>query len=58
MTYKEQAMGYIENEVARVYARLDRLEGCENNPVYAQEIKTLRRELNSLYADMAELMAC
>lgn len=58
MTYKEQAMGYIENEVARVYSRLDRLEGCEDNPVYAREIKTLRQELNSLYADMAELMAC
>lgn len=58
MTYKEQAMNYIESEVARIYARLDRLEGCEDNPIYAREIKALRQELDSLYADQAELMSC
>ena len=56
MSYKEQAMNYIENEVARVYSRLDRLEGCEDNPAYAMEIRELRQELGSLYADMAELL--
>jgi len=55
MTAKEQATKYIEQEVSRIYARLDRLEGCEDNPVYRQEIKALRQELNSLYADLAEM---
>ena len=29
--------------------RLDNLEGCEDNPVYAQEIKKIREELDHIY---------
>lgn len=28
--------------------RLDNLEGCEDNPVYAQEIKEIRKELDHI----------
>lgn len=28
--------------------RLDNLEGCEDNPVYAEEIKEIRKELEDV----------
>ncbi len=28
--------------------RLDNLEGCEDNPVYAEEIKEIRKELDDI----------
>lgn len=31
--------------------RLDNLEGCEDNPVYAAEIRDLRRELQQLRSE-------
>ncbi len=31
--------------VEELWDRLDNLEGCEDNPVYAQEIAEIRREL-------------
>ncbi|MFV0341866.1 MAG: hypothetical protein ACK5JH_03105 [Anaerocolumna sp.] len=34
-----------ENEL---YKRLDNLEGCEDNPVYVEEIKEIRRELSEI----------
>lgn len=55
MTAKEQATKYIEQEVSRIYARLNKLEGREDNPAYRQEIKALCQELNSLYADLVEM---
>jgi len=29
-------------------ARLDNLEGCEDNPVYASEIRSIRKELAAI----------
>lgn len=43
----------IEQRIADIYERLDNLEGCEDNPVYADEIKSLRQEL----AELNEFMA-
>jgi len=39
-----------------LYARLDQLEGCENNPVYAAEIKSIRREIDSVSIDIMECL--
>lgn len=35
-----------ENEI---WDRLDNLEGCEDNPVYARDIKELREELSEIH---------
>lgn len=32
----------------QLIGRLDNLEGCEDNPVYAEEIKKIRKELEDI----------
>ena len=34
---------------SELLGRLDNLEGCEDNPVYAQEIKEIRKELDHIH---------
>ena len=43
----------IEQRISEIYDRLDNLEGCEDNPVYTEEIKSLCQELIELNAFMA-----
>ena len=38
----------IDKRINELYDRLDNLEGCEDNPVYAAEVKTIREELSNL----------
>lgn len=46
---------YLESLDA-LYERLDRLEGCEDNPVYAAEIRSIRAEIDSVIADIMECL--
>ena len=43
----------IEQRISEIYDRLDNLEGCKDNPVYVEEIKSLHQELIELNAFMA-----
>lgn len=38
----------IEKRIEELYERLDNLEGCENNDVYADEIRNIRNEIDEL----------
>ena len=40
----------LEEKMNALYERLDNLEGCEDNPVYMDEIETIRAELSELIA--------
>lgn len=37
-----------EERIESLYKRLDNLEGCEDNEVYAAEIKAIRSEIENL----------
>lgn len=36
------------SQLEELYARLDNLEGCADNPVYASQIKMIRSEISKL----------
>lgn len=38
-------MDKIMQRQEELYARLDNLEGCEDNPIYKKEIEEIRREI-------------
>ena len=40
----------LEEKINALYERLDNLEGCEDNPVYRDEIETIQAELSELIA--------
>jgi len=45
----------INNAIEELEERLDNLEGCEDNEVYAEEIKEIRNEIDRLmYEEEAE----
>ena len=46
----EKMYDKLEEKMNALYERLDNLEGCEDNPVYMDEIETIRAELSELIA--------
>lgn len=46
----------LEEDLRELYDRLDNLEGCEDNPVYAREIKRIRAEIDSVSLDIMECL--
>lgn len=38
----------INDRIEEIYAELDNIEGCNDNPVYARRIRMLRNELTEL----------
>lgn len=40
--------GKTMSQLEELYARLDNLEGCADNPVYASQIKMIRSEISKL----------
>ena len=46
----EKMYDKLEEKINALYERLDNLEGCEDNPVYRDEIETIRAELSELIA--------
>ncbi len=37
-----------QNKLETLYKSLDNLEGCEDNPIYAQRIKELRSQISEI----------
>lgn len=38
----------IQSKLDELYDRLDNLEGCEDNPIYKEEIRGIRDEITEL----------
>lgn len=40
----------LQNRLSYLQERLDNLEGCEDNPIYAKEILEIRSEISDINA--------
>lgn len=45
----EQGIQRLQSRADAIWDRLDNLEGCEDNEIYEQEIRELRRELQEIH---------
>lgn len=45
----EQGIQRLQSRADAIWDRLDNLEGCEDNEIYEQEIRDLRKELQEIH---------
>ena len=52
MTELVEASERLQSRADAIWDRLDNLEGCEDNEIYEQEIRELRKELQEIHEQL------